>query len=226
MARGALARVRRGDQLLGARRDGAPALRPRRERRRGDDAGTGGGDARGARPRSRGAALAGGGAAGPARLRVASGRRRALRRLAHVLRAPGGVVPGGPRLRGLPLRRHGAARLRRPPAGMVARDADLRADAGPPGAPGAAARLGRRQAQLREPEPGAAARAGDARAAPGPRPGPARAGREGHHRARRRDPPLRGRDGADAPRRGSPRAGRETSTSRPATWPAWRCPRR
>ena len=58
-------------------------------------------------------------------------------------RAP--VVHG---VRGLPLRRHGPARLRRPPARVEPGRADLRRHPRPAGAARAAARLGRRQAQL------------------------------------------------------------------------------
>ena len=89
LAPGSLARVRRGDHLLGARRDGPQAGRAGRDRRRGDDARAHRRDPRGVRARRGGAALDR--AAPPA----AAGRRRgprrrprrALRRVADVLRA-------------------------------------------------------------------------------------------------------------------------------------------
>ena len=90
---------------------------------------------------------------------IGHGRRPAVRRLAHLLRAHRRAGHGRARVRGHALRRHRAARLRRPPARLLARAADLRRDPGSTGPDRSAARLGRRQAQLRVDVPRAAARA-------------------------------------------------------------------
>ena len=100
--------LRRGHQLLGARRDGARALRPARDRRRGDDPRARWPRRSPSTSRSRGAALDRACAAGPAGHRDAAGSDAAVRRLAHVLRAAGGDRAGGDGLRGPPLRGHRA----------------------------------------------------------------------------------------------------------------------
>ena len=94
------------------------------------------------------------------------------------------------------------------------------------GAAREAPRLGRGQAQLHLDLPRAAAGAGDAAAPRGPGAGAARARDPGDRRPRRRDPALRGRDGADArsPTAGSP--SRTGPTARSATSPRSRSPRR
>ena len=78
-----------------------------------------------------------------------AGRRPAVRRLAHVLRAHRREGHGRPGLRGHPVRRLRPARLRRPPARLEQGAADLRHHARAARADRAAPELGRGQAQLR-----------------------------------------------------------------------------
>ena len=86
-----LAGIRRGHQLLGAGRDGAASRGPARDRRRADHAREGRRHRRGARPGRGRAALDRAGPARPARRRRGRGcSRRAVRRLADLLRAARG----------------------------------------------------------------------------------------------------------------------------------------
>ena len=87
--------------------------------------------------------------------------RRPVRRLAALLRAPDGRVPGDHGLRGHAVGGRLAARLHRLPARVVAEPPALRLHARPPGAARAAADLGRRAAQLHLALPRAAPAAGD-----------------------------------------------------------------
>ena len=100
--------------------------RPRGDRRRGDDPRPGRGDPGGPRPRPRRAALDRACAPGPPRRRVGHQLGPAVRRLADVLRAARRDGTGRPGLRGLPLRRLGPARLRRPSPRVEPKRPDLR----------------------------------------------------------------------------------------------------
>ncbi len=140
--------LRRGDHVLGARRDDPQPGPTPGDRRRGDHPGGDRGDARAARPRRVRAGLDRAGAAVAARARVGRRVAAALRGVADVLRAARRDGAGGDGLRGLPPRRHGAARLRRPPDGVVAQRPDPDPDpvparscssGGPTGAPASAA---------------------------------------------------------------------------------------
>ena len=91
VARGSVPRLWRGDQLLGARRDGPRPGRDRRVRRRGHRPAPASASCSTRRSRTRGAPLDPATADGPARRRRAAGRvpRGAVRGVAHVLRAAG-----------------------------------------------------------------------------------------------------------------------------------------
>ena len=129
----------------------------------------------------------------------------AVRCLADVLRAAGRDRAGRDGLRGLPLRRRGPDRLRRPPPGVEPERPDLRRDAGAARAAREAPGLGRRKAQLHLALP----RAPAGRRCASSSPGSCRACRRhgaGDRRAGGRHAAVRGRDGPDAPRRGPARA--------------------
>ena len=212
MAPGPLAPVRRGCLLLGARRDRQGAGGHPRHRRRG-------GGLRQAQPGGRGRHCRGArgrvGRAQPPPARRARGRVRARRRpprrgvlrLAALLRGDGRDATAGARLRGPPLRRRRAARLRRLPRRLGDGRPAARDRHGASGATRTAAGLGRRQGERAHALPLVALGHGDgadrARAA---RPGraacrpPAAAAR-----ARGGQPAVRG--GVRAPRRRRQAAG-------------------
>ncbi len=142
-----LAGLRRGDHVLGARRDGPPAGTAGRGRRRGDDPRADRRDRRRVRPDRRGPALGRAGPPDPARPRARAGRRsrRPVRRLADLLRADRRAGHDRAPVRGPPVGRQRPARLHRSPPRVVAERADPRGDPRPPGAVRPAARLGRRR---------------------------------------------------------------------------------
>ena len=149
--RGPLPRLRRGRRVLGAGRDGAHARAHRRGRagrRRASRklAARRAGD----RPRPGGACLRRAAASAPARPdRADRARSRgSLLGVAPVRRAHGRRVPGDHGLRGHPLGRRRAARVRRVPARLVAQPPDLRRHAGPSGRHRPASRLGGEPAEL------------------------------------------------------------------------------
>ena len=221
LAPGTLAPLRRGRQLLGARRDGEGAgghPRVGRVRRRRGEA---------AHRRRRAVvddeveALVGPGApaaAGRSR-RTAPGRGRppprGLRSLAPVLRVAGRAAPARARLRGPALGRRRPARLRRPPRRLGLRRPDPGRLHVPAGAPRAPAGLGRRQAQRPDRLALAALGRGD-RAADRP---PSSRGRPSRTAARRGSSPTR------AATRSTPRNTSACSPSR-SRGPRSRCPRR
>ena len=98
-----------------------------------------------------------------ARPRRARGPRQAgpVRRVAALLRAPGGRLPDRARVRGHAVGRREPARLRRVPARVVAQLADLRRHAGAAGAGRPATDVGRGSPQLHVAVPRAAAARGD-----------------------------------------------------------------
>ncbi len=120
----ALPGLRRGAHLLGHRGDDPPPRRHRRDRRPGADRRAHRGDARRVRPRAGRARThrAGrAGARGPRHARLGGHRdRRALRCLAHALRAHRRAGPRGPGLRGHAVGRRRPRRLHRAPPGVVA----------------------------------------------------------------------------------------------------------
>ena len=142
--------LRRRRHLLGARGHGADALPDRRRRGAGYCAREAARDARGAHPRSRGAAVRRAARRAAARAGRAGGARQAgaVRRLAALLRAARRRLPHRARVRGHAVGGREPARLRRVPARMVAQLAAVRDHAGAPGAARAPDELGRRPAQL------------------------------------------------------------------------------
>ena len=214
-----LAVLRGGDRPLGARRDGAAPMRPDRGCRRAHNPRRRRCHARRVRARSERARAHRSGAADAARCRGGSRRRtrRALPRLAPLLRAHRGFRDDRAGVRGPPvggLRAHG---LHRASARLVARAADPRRHPRPSRAVRPPSGLGREP-----PSPDrAGARAADgrrgARPARGPRPRAAGrcAGRD--RRARRGHAALRRRGRARAARPMAGSSGAATCTSRSAT---------
>ena len=138
-----------------------------------------------------------------------------LRRLEAPLRAHVRGASGHSRLRGHPLGRQRAPRLRRVPRRLGEGPPGLHPHAGPPGACRPATDLGRRQAglQLALPRSAPARRDGSPPHGPGSR--PARRSAATHPRARRGSPVLCGRDRAHAARSRPDRArGRRVPTDR------------
>src|SRR6266540_4012486 len=205
--RGPLPRVRRGRDVLGARRHGADALPDRRGRPAGRRAREAPRDAERARAGRRGAALRRAAArAAPRRRRGGRGRAPgAVRGVAAVLRAAGRVESGASRLRGLALGGCEPPRLHRVPARVVAQPAAVRDHARETRVAREATDVGSRAAQLLVALPRATPRTRDGRAAARPRPGAAGGAEGADPRARGGGAALRGGDGADAAR---PRAAR------------------
>ena len=219
--------LRRGRRLLGARRDGADALRDRSRTRM-----------RRLPARSSTQTL-------EEHLPDAEERRWVRPRIAHLLGLEDGI-PGDEEnlfsawrilferlaeqdptvlaLRGRAVGRCGPARLHRVPARLVAQPAALRVRARPARVRREALDVGR-QARLHAALPRAAAGLGDERAPHRPRARPA--GRSARPRARagRGRAALRRRDGAHAARPGPPDAATAPSTGRPGRSTSSRCPR-
>ena len=172
MARRPEPRVRRRDQLLGARRDGPGAGGAAGGRRRGDDAGPGRRDARARTSPTRRSA-----AGSSRRCSRSSGSKRACP--ASSCSARGGrSSSGSPRAdpssscsRTSITRTRGCSTSSTALVDWSRSSPILRRHPRPPGAPRAPPRLGRGQAQLHVAPPGTALGAGDARAARGARPG-------------------------------------------------------
>ena len=143
-----------------------------------------------------------------------------VRRVATLLRAARGRLPGGDALRGHAVGGRLAARLHRVPARVGAQLADPRRHPGSAGAARAAADLGRRPSQLQLDLSRAALARGDGGAARRPRPGPPRrscgrrssTGRRGSRSTRSR-PCACCSTGARSSRRG-PYTGRPARSSR------------
>ncbi len=174
VARGPLPRVRRGDQLLGPGRDGPMALRPARrpttKRRPAPRSPRRCASTSPTRPSDAGSSRALLALLGVGRRDGRVG--RAVRGLAHVLRAarrPGTVVA---RVRGPPLRRPWPDRLRRPPARVEPGPSRSTSSPSPGPSCSSGGPTGARQAQLHLARPRAAHRGGDARAPRRARAGP------------------------------------------------------
>ena len=224
----ALPLLRRGRDVLGARRHGAHALPHLGGGGACVRAGQAARHARGAHPRQRGAGLSRAAAcpsAGAGRV-PGPGPAGPLRRMASVLRAPGRELSDGARLRGHAVGRREPARLRRVPARLVAQPPDLRGHACAARTARAETDLGGRATELHVALPGAARPAGDGRA-----PGRSRAGASPgdprpHPRARRGHPALRGRNGAHAARSRPARPGGLGLHVDGTRWRSSRCRRR
>ena len=178
VARRAKPRLRRRDHVLGARRDGPRPRRPasrrttRRRRARGSPRPSGRTCPIRPRPRWIEPALL---ALLGVDVQIASDQLfAAWRTFFERLAATAPVVMV---FEDLHSRRHGPARLHRPPDGVEPGRPDHGRHARPAGAPGAASRLGRRQAVLHLDLPRAPPARRDGAAAGRPRPGPPAAGR-------------------------------------------------
>ncbi len=195
LAPGPLPPLRRARELLGARRDRESARRDPRVGRRSDSRGEARGDGRGSRGRREGAGVARAPHAPPRRARGRRAHRtgRGVRCLAAPARGGSGATAADPRVRGSPLGRRRAPRLRRPPRRLGDdRSAPDRRDR-PSRAPRPQTRLGRRQAQRVHTLDRRAERRRDCRPSPAP-PRPRRARRRraaGGAAARRGKPALR-----------------------------------